>query len=298
MSRFEEMLAVLFPAMEIRWKLKPIMAQGTRERLAAWKERQQDRAPTPAALAFLDQVPGEQDVWRVDEAHFLYHDRYLRVSTTFDGFLPASARFAYRSIQGAVDDNWFRYPGLLARSSEDLLARITQPALGLALLTMHMSHVLRVYQGEPDDGTPLFQASKRLYTQTAPFFGQGFRPLMEALKLHLAGERESVLHPFVAENGGCLIAASLVDRLVAEHLGLTRFSCQPAKKAGEQEKRYDARLATYTQAARERLAGVLAAQRRPARRSIEVGLLLCELALRKVIPSAVYLVQDEGAGGD
>jgi len=292
MSRFEEMLAVLFPAMQIRWNLKPIMAQGTRERLTVWKERQQDRAPTPDALAFLDQVPGEQDVWRVDEAHFLYRDRYLRVSTTFDGSLPASAKFAYRSIQGAVDDNLFRY-GLLARSSEDLLARITQPAIGLALLTMHMSHVLRVYQGEPGDGTPLYFASKRLYTQTAPFFGQGFRPLMEALKLHLSGERASVLHPFATDSGGYLIAASLADRLVAEHLGLGRFSCQPGKIAGEPEQRYDARLETYTQATRERVARVLAAQRRPARQSIEVGLLLCELALRKVIPSAVYLVQGE-----
>jgi hypothetical protein len=291
MSRFEEMLAGLLPSMQIRWELKPIMAQGARERFAAWSKRQQALAPTTDAPSFLDQVSGEQDVWRVDEAHFLYRDRYLRVSTTFKGYLPASAKYAYRSIQGVVDNNWFRY-GLFAHSSEDLVAKITQPAARVTLLTMHMSHLLRMYQGEPDDGTALFYASKRLYALTAPFFGQGFRPLMEALKLHLSGERERVLHPLNTEGGGCVIAASLVDRLVAEHLGLVRFTCRPGKEAAGQDERYNARLETYARADRDQVVGYLAAQHR-AMRTVEVRLLLCELALRKVIPSGVYVVQAE-----
>jgi hypothetical protein len=288
MSRFEEMLSTLLPSMQMHWKLRAMMAQGVREGFASWR-KQQARAPSLDALSFLDQVPGEQDVWRLDTADFLYRDRYLRMSPTFDGYLPVSARYDFRSIQGAVHDNWFCY-GLFSPTREEFAARLGQPATRVALFTMHLSHLLRIYQGEPDDGTPLFHASKQLYTLTAPFFGQGFRPLMEALQLHLSGERERVLHPFNTEGGGCVIAASEVDRLVAKHLGLVRFRCRSHKRAVGQDEHYDARLEAYSGVERDRVASFLAAHYRPSR-AVEVRLLLCELAQRKVIPPAIYVVQ-------
>lgn len=298
MSRFEEMLSTLLPSMQIRWKLKPMLSQGVRERFVAWKEKQQALDPTFDGRYSLDHVPDEQNVWRLDEAHVLYRDRYLHMTTTFEGYSPAYVRYApasWSSLQGAFDDNLYRYD-LLAQTREELDARLGQPGTRVALFSMHMSHLLRIYQGEPDDGSPLFYASKRLYTPTAPFFGQGFRPLMEALKLHLSGERERVLHPFDTGGGGCVIAASFADRLVAEHLGLARFSRWSGHKTVGQEERYDVRIETFTRAERGMVAAYLAAQRRPSRAMearLEARLLLCELALRKVIPSAVYVVQAE-----
>jgi hypothetical protein len=291
MSRFEEMLLVLLPSMHIHWKLKPMISRGVRERFAAWKQQQQTLAPSLDALSFLDQVPDEQSVWRLDEAEFLYRDRYLRITSTFDGYLPTRVKYAFRSIQSAIDDNWFRYD-LISQTREELATRLSQPETRMALFTMHMSHLLRIYQKEPDDGSPLFYASKRLYMLTTAFFGQGFRPLMQVLKLHLSGERELVLHPFNTERGGFVVAASEVDRLVGEHLGLVRFTCRQGKKAVRQDEHYSALLETYTMADRAQVAGYLAAQHRTMR-AIGVRLLLCELALRKVIPSGVYVVQAE-----
>lgn len=295
MSRFEEMLSTLLPAMQIHWQLKPMLSQGVRERFAMWKAKQQALdAPFDAAYSF-EQVPDTQDVWRLGEADFLYRDRFLRITPTLDEYCPAASlwrTFNRLSMQDVFDDNLFRY-GLLAQTREELATRLSRPETWITLFAMHMSHALHIsYAVDAHKEMPLFRVYQRLATLTAPFFGQGFRPLLEALKLHLAGPRERVLHPFTIEGAGCVIAAAEVDRLVAEHLGLTRFACRSGKKAAGQEESYDARVETYTNVDRGKVAAYLAAQRRETR-AVDTHLLLCELALRKVIPSGVYVVQAE-----
>ena len=245
-----------------------------------WKALLLERNPAFDAPPYrLGDVPDTDSIWSLREASVLYRDRELVVKMDYWGY----------------DDSIHRC-GWYEQEREALHARLQERLSLIALFATQLGFVLDVYEDD-EIGTAfhrrlgknalsyqVFEWTQRkdVYNATAPFFGRAFRPVMEAFKLHLRGERESVLYPC-----GTGIEASEVNRLVAEHLGVLRYNCL-AGKSNRQGQRCEVMLGAYSEGVRLQVASYLMAQQRPP---IPVRLLLCELALRKVIPQGTYDIQ-------
>jgi hypothetical protein len=279
-SRFEDLLTTQLPFMRLAYKPRCMDNGACRRSFDYWKALQQKRNPAFDAPPYrLGDVPDTDSIWSLREAYVLYRDRELAIDMDYWGY----------------DDSIHRY-GWYEQEREGLHARLQQRASLIALFAIQLGFGQDVYEDD-EIGTAfhwrlgkdalsyrVFEWTQRkdVYNATAPFFGRAFRPVMEAFKLHLRGERESVLYPC-----GTGIEASEVNRLVAEHLGVLRYNCL-AGKSNRQGQRCEVMLGAYSEGERLQVASYLMAQQRPP---IPVRLLLCELALRKVIPQGTYDIQ-------
>jgi len=237
-----------------------------------WKALQQKRNPAFEAPPYrLGEIPDTDSIWSLREVYVLYRDRELVVDMDDWGY----------------DDSIHRH-GWYEQEREALHVRLQERASLITLFVIQLGFALNVYEDDEVDSAFHrrlgFEWAQRkdVYNATAPFFGRAFRPVMEAFKLHLRGERESVLYPF-----GTGIEAAEVNRLVAEHLGVLRYNCLGGK-SNRQGQRCEVTLGAYSEGERLQVASYLMAQQRPP---IPVRLLLCELALRKVIPQGTYDIQ-------
>ena len=280
MSRFEDLLSAQLPSMHMAYKPRCMDNGACRRSFDYWKALLLERNPAFDAPPYrLGDVPDTDSIWSLREASVLYRDRELVVKMDYWGY----------------DDSIHRY-GWYEQEREALHARLQERVSLIALFATQLGFVLDVYEDD-EIGTAfhrrlgknalsyrVFEWTQRkdVYNATTPFFGRAFRPVMEAFKLHLRGERESVLYPC-----GTGIEASEVNRLVAEHLGVLRYNCL-AGKSNRQGQRYEVMLGAYSEGERLQVASYLMAQQRPP---IPVRLLLCELALRKVIPQGTYDIQ-------
>ena len=280
MSRFEDLLGTQLPSMRLAYKPRCMDNGACRRSFDYWKALLLERNPAFDAPPYrLGDVPDTDSIWSLREASVLYRDRELVVKMDYWGY----------------DDSIHRY-GWYEQEREALHARLQERVSLIALFATQLGFVLDVYEDD-EIGTAfhrrlgknalsyqVFEWTQRkdVYNATAPFFGRAFRPVMEAFKLHLRGERESVLYPC-----GTGIEASEVNRLVAEHLGVLRYNCL-AGKSNRQGQRCEVMLGAYSEGERLQVASYLMAQQRPP---IPVRLLLCELALRKVIPQGTYDIQ-------
>jgi hypothetical protein len=279
-SRFADLLGTQFACMRVVYEYSRMDNNACRQSFTCWKTLQQERDPSFVAAPY--RFAGEPDtaaIWSLRKAHFLYRDHELTIPMNYWGY----------------DDSIHRY-GWYEREKEALRARLQEHQSRVALFATQMGCILDVYEddaigsafhrrlGKDPLVAQLFEWVERqsVYNVTAPFFGRAFRPLMEAFKLHLRGEPTSILYPCSSR-----LAASEVNRLVAEHLGVLRYNCL-AGKANRRGGRCEVVLAGYSESERLQVASYLMAQQRPP---MPVRLLLCELALRKVIPQGPYDIQ-------
>ena len=279
MSRFEDLIRTQFPLMRMAYAAHRMDADACRSSFDYWLALQQKSDSSFDAPFRLGEVPDKEAVWSLSEACFLYRDRELAIAMDY----------------WAYEDSIHRY-GWYEREKEALRARLQEPQSWVALFAIQLGFILDVYEddevgsafhrrlGKDPLSAQVFEWRERkdLCKATASFFGRAFRPAMEAFKLHLRGERQSILYPC-----GTQVEASEVNRLVAEHLGVQRYSCLTGRVCWHAQ-RCEATLAAYSERERLQVASYLMAQQRP---SLPVRLLLCELALRKVIPQGTYDIQ-------
>lgn len=276
MSRFEDLVRTQFPCMRIAYAPHRLDSDGCRRSFEYWIALQQEHNSAFDVPYRLGEVADKEDIWSLREACFLYRDRELVIAMDY----------------WAYEDSIHRY-GWYEREKEALRARLQEPQSWVALFAIQLGFILDVYEDDEvgsafhrrlgkDQLSFEWVERKGVYKATASFFGRAFRPLMEAFKLHLRGERESILFPCSSR-----IEASEVNRLVAQYLGVLRYNCLTGK-ANKLGQRCEVALAAYSESERLQVASYLMAQQRPP---IPVCLLLCELALRKVIPQGTYDIQ-------
>jgi hypothetical protein len=279
-SRFEDLLRTQFPSMRMVYSTQRTSSAECRQSFEYWKAIQQEHNPGFDTAYRLGGVADEEHVWSPRKAHFLYRDRELTIDTDY----------------WAYEDSIHRY-GWYACERETLRARLQEQESWVALFSIQLGFILDVYEddacgsafhrrfGKDQFSHRVFEWYERkyVYNATTPFFGRAFRPLMEAFKLHLRGERGSVLYSCSAR-----IEVSEVNRLVIENLGIQRYSCLAGGTANKLGGRCEVALSAYSESERLQVASYLMAQQRPP---IAVRLLLCELALRNIIPQGTYDIQ-------
>ena len=284
MTRFSDLLQAILPETRLRADLGHRSYQDHVNSMTYWLARLQKRFPQSTVI---DPLAGRSDldvVWYLEKVFCLYRDRFLEIPLWYY----------------ADNPNRLQWCG---ESKEALLGRLCDPVEVVKVFVTSFWLLREPYEAEhtPELFEQRARETRRVgltqeiwnsYQQVRAFLGSAFRPLMEAYKLYEDGEREEPLCPLMHTGGSVTIAASEVNRLVAVHLGVSGYNCLAGRKkiAGVQE-RCEVTLDEYSDEERQRVVAFLLAHKRKA---FAIRLLLCELALRRIIPSGVYAVQAEG----
>jgi hypothetical protein len=264
MSRFEDLLGTQLPLMRAAFRFTNASAKSLRESFEMWKGRLKEGDPAYTLPYRFEGYPDQDQIYHPWESHFLYRDHELTLK---------SYSFGTDSI---LRYEWYEL------DKETLGVRMREQQAQMRLFTLQFGLILDVYECRCTERNFEWSCRKGDYNATASFFGQAFRPLMEAFRLEMQGERESILYPCSSN-----VEAREINRLVGEHLGVLRYSCL-AGKGNNRGMRCEVTLEGYSQEERLQVATYLLAQKRPP---IPACLLLCELALRKVIPQGAYDIQ-------
>jgi hypothetical protein len=267
MSRFEELLQTQVASMRLGWHPKRMTNVERRKDFQEWKRSLHEGDPDLDRPYALEGVPDEEDTWSLYRAYILYRDRELTIDTHSWWYEGGKSFYHY---------DWYD------RDRAALYARLQEQASIIALFIEELSLILDVYESHCTSRDFTWHMRRSDAKAVASFFGHAFRPLMEAFRLHMHDERESVLYPCASN-----IEAKEVNRLIGEHLGVLRYNCLIGK-GNRRRMRCEVALEGYGQEERLQVATYLMAQKRPP---IPVRLLLCELAERLVIPQGTYNIQ-------
>ena len=277
MSRFNDLLNVLLPEMDVRIDYARIAYATYKEAFTTWSTRQ-------ASLALSNTPPYEalepsagREVWALYGFSLLWQDRYLA--------------FPLRDLYTGwhFQNHWF------AHTKEEFIERIQSPqeqALCLAecfrFLHAHSLPTSSVPRSTPMHEKPRHYVSEvKSFRHAKDFFGRAFLPLLKAYTQYDEQKPE-----VPSQAGGSLtLLVNDLNRSVVSSLGIVSYRAQVHRRRRVQApERYEVSLATYTQQERDEVARRIVSGQATR---LPVRLTLCELALRGVLSEGIYLLQPD-----
>lgn len=277
MYRLYDLLRTCMPEMHVRIYVQSTGYHQYLNKFAAWERRQQQGV---TADRIGDREGALPDIWEVTCVSLLWHDYFLEIPLWRYSLDPR--HFDWCDVSRSA---------LLERAS-------TQEALA-SFLVSHLWSLREANEAtlDPEFLASLPPAARRMpfveelweqYRQTASFFGRAFHPLMEAYKQHEDGP----IDPSMEEKGPRTLPISEINRLISRHLGVASYNVAVGtKRLIDTDERLAVSIEAYSEEDRQRVATWLMARRGSPRQAIQ--LVLCELALRSVIPSGQYSLRSD-----